>query len=297
MRILVPHVGVWAAGIACATFVGTAAAGTDDRLVFSADGSTLSEGSGGGGGSAGWLHNFSVDTLGGAAVEYQTIANAHWTFGSLTASTTSGPADARLSIYGEVHEGSGDIGTNERLVVTDELRGATTEQERQQPIFVQELRRFDYSTVALGLIRTFGAHFSVLLDDRQIDIDTTHGNLPKLGMTVVWGPRVQTAVAWQHSVSGNLGTNIGSLRIDGYAKPLNWLIGGAYGQATPAVVNLQTGIAQPGSTMKEAFVGASKTLGRSEVTLVADHLVLAGIKRETLTLSYIFDLRASAPAK
>jgi hypothetical protein len=287
------------AGIACATATAAAAAATDDRLVFSADGSTLSQGSGGGGGSAGWLHNFSADTLAGAAVEYQTIANAHWTFGSLTASTTSGPAEARLSLYGEVHEGTGDIGTNERIVVLDEIRNPPPQRriDAQQPVFREVLRRFDYSIVAAGLIRTFGPHFSMQLEDRQVDIDTTHGNLPKLGMTVLWGPRLQTAVSWQHSVSGNLGTNIGSLRIDAYAKPLNWLVGGAFGQATPAVVNLQTGIAQPGSTLREVFVGASKTLARSEVTLVADHLELAGIKRETLTLTYIFDFGAGGHHK
>ena len=280
---------MWIA-VALVALSATAAAQTDDRLVFSAAGAALSEGSGGGAGSAGWLHNFNPDTLAGAAVEYDTIANAHWTFGSLTASTTLGPADARLSLYGEVHEGSGDIGTNEKLVFDDELRGAPPPQDRQEFVYREELRRFDYSIEALGLIRTFGPHFSMLLEDRQIDVDTTHGNLPKLGMTAVWGPRLQTAVGWQHSVSGNLGTNIGSLRIDAYAKPLNWLAGGAFGQATPAVVNLQTGIAQPGSTLKEVFVGASKTVARSQLTLVADYLELAGVKRETLTLTYIFDL-------
>ena len=55
--------------------------------------------------------------------------------------------------------------------------------------------------------------------------------------------------------------------------------------------------AQPGSTLREVFVGASKTLARSEVTLVADHLELAGIKRETLTLTYIFDLGAGGHHK
>jgi hypothetical protein len=274
MRTFAIRVWILAAAAGCA-FAATSAtaAGTDDRLLFSADGATLSKGSGGGGGSMGWLHNFSADSLFGAAAEYQTIANAHWTFGSLSASTTMGPANGRLSLYGEVHEGRGDIGA------------------------FGGLRRFDYSIVAAGLIRTFGPHFSMLLEDRQIDIDTTHGNLPKVGATVLWGPRLQTAVGYQHSVSGNLGTNIGSLRIDAYAKPLNWLVGGAFGQASPAVVNLQTGIAQPGSTLKEVFLGASKPRARSELTVVADYLDLAGIKRATLTVSYIFDLGASGKPK
>ena len=261
--------------IALAALSGAGAAhaddtGSDDRLLFSASGATLSVASGGGGGSAGWLHNFNADNLAGAAVEYDTLANAHWTFGSLNAATTSGPAGARLSLYGEIHEGAGDIGS----------------------------RSFDYANEAVGLIRTIGPHFSLLLEDRQIDIDTSRGNLPKLGATVIWGPRLQTAVAFQHSVSGNLGTNLGSIRIDGYGKPLNWLVGAAYGQGAPAVFNLQTGLIEPNSgRLKEAFLGASKQLARSELTVVVDYLDLSGTRRTTLTVNYIFDLNAGGRPK
>jgi hypothetical protein len=270
MKALTLRLAISLAGMACAGVAYADATGSDDRLLFSADGATLSRASGGGGGSVGWLHNFNADTLAGAAVEYDTIANGHWTFGSLNASTTSGPASARLSLYGEIHEGAGDLG----------------------------LHRFDYSIVAAGLIRTFGPHFSLQLDDRQIDIDTARGNLPKIGAAVLWGPRLQTAIGYQHSVSGNLGTNLGSLRIDVYAKPLNWLAGGAFGQGSPAVFNLQTNVIEPGSgRLKEAFLGAAKSLARSEVTVVADYLDLSGTRRATLTVNYIFDMGAGRAPK
>ena len=257
-------------GLACIALAHADDAGSDDRLLFSASGATLSVASGGGGGSAGWLHNFNADNLAGAAVEYDTIANSHWTFGSLNAATTSGPAGARLSLYGEVHEGTGDIGS----------------------------RGFDYSVVAAGLIRTFGSHLSLLLEDRQFDIDTSRGNLPKIGLTYLWGPRLQTAVAFQHSVSGNLGTNLGSIRIDAYGKPLNWIVGGAYGQGAPAVFNLQTGAIVPNSgKLKEGFVGTSKSFGRSDVSFIADYLDISGTRRVTLTVNYIFDLRATGPSR
>jgi hypothetical protein len=267
-----PRAQVWisAAALICAAAAHADDTGSDDRLLFSASGATLSGASGGGGGSAGWLHNFSADNLVGAAVEYDTLADAHWTFGSLNAATTSGPAGARLSLYGEIHEGAGDIGSHS----------------------------FDYANEAVGLIRTFGAHFSLLLEDRQIDIDTSRGNLPKIGATMIWGPRLQTAVAFQHSVSGNLGTNLGSIRIDGYGKPLNWLVGAAYGQGAPAVFNLQTGLIEPNSgRLKEAFLGASKQLARSELTVVVDYLDLSGTRRTTLTVNYIFDLNAGGRPK
>jgi len=242
---------------------------TADRLSFSASGSTLTGDRGGGGGSVGWLHNFDPETLAGAEIEYQTISNAHWTFGSLSGSATRGPAGARLSVYGEVHEGAGDIGPH----------------------------AFDYSIVAVGIIRTFGPRFSLQLEDRQIDIDTTHGNLPKLGATFVWNPRFQSAISYAHSVGGNLGTELVSVRVDGYAGFLNWLGGGAAGKASPQVVNLQTGVVTPGSTLKEGFAGVSKPFAHSKVTLVADYLNLAGIKRTTLTISYVVDLGASGKAR
>jgi hypothetical protein len=270
MRTLDARLWISLAALMCAGVARADDTGSDDRLLFSASGATLSVASGGGGGSAGWLHNFSADNLAGAAVEYDTLADAHWTFGSLNAATTSGPAGARLSLYGEIHEGAGDIG----------------------------VRRFDYANEAVGLIRTFGPHFSLLLEDRQIDIDTSRGNLPKLGATMIWGPRLQTAVAFQHSVSGNLGTNLGSIRIDVYGKPLNWLAGGAYGQGAPAVFNLQTGLVEPNSgRFEEAFFGASKSLAHSDLTVVADYVDLSGTRRVTLTVNYIFDLGASGRPK
>jgi hypothetical protein len=108
------------------------------------------------------------------------------------------------------------------------------------------------------------------------------------------GPRLQTAVAYQHSVSGNLGTNLGSIRVDVYGKPLNWLGGGAYGQGAPAVFNLQTNLIEPGSgRLKEAFIGAGKSFGRADLTVVADYLDLSGTRRATLTVNYIFDMGAA----
>jgi len=270
MRTLDARLWISLAGLMCAGVAYADDTGSDDRLLFSASGATLSVASGGGGGSAGWLHNFNADNLAGAAVEYDTIANGHWTFGSLNAATTSGPAGARLSLYGEIHEGAGDLG----------------------------LHHFDYANEAVGLIRTIGPHFSLLLEDRQIDIDTSRGNLPKLGATVLWGPRLQTAVAFQHSVSGNLGTNLGSIRIDAYGKPLNYLAGGAYGQGAPAVFNLTTDLFEPESgRLKEVFLGASKSLARSDLTVVVDYLDLSGTRRVTLTVNYIFDLGASGRPK
>lgn len=251
-----------------ASFSAHADDGTDDRFVFSGSGANLSVASGGGSGSLGWLHNFSPSTLIGLGGEYDVLANAHWGFGSVSGSATLGPANARTSVYADVHEGAGDIGGT---------------------------HHFDYSNVGAGVYQSIGTHFSLQLEDRQFDIDTSHGNLPKVGASVLWQTWVQTQAAYQKSVNGNLGTSLGSTRIDFFTKPINLLVGGAWGQGSPAVLNIQTNEILPGSgKLHEYYGGFSKTAGRHQVSLVADYLELSGVKRETLTLTYIFDLRSGS---
>jgi hypothetical protein len=233
----------------------------DDRIALSLNGSTLPRTNGGGGGSVGWLHNIDADTLAGAAVEHQVISVAHWTFGSVNGAITRGSGDARYSYYGEAHEGAGDDGP--------------------QP--------FKYSIVALGMIGTYFHRFSVQLEDRQIEVEKTHGNLPKVGVSYLWNPHVYTTVSYIHSVSGDLGTALTSGRIDLYGPKLNYLAGISAGQASPAILN--SGFHVPGGgTLKEAYVGVTKPFPhwRGDLSLVADYQDLSGSPRFALTLNYIF---------
>ena len=117
-------------------------------------------------------------SLAGLRPSIRCFRHAHWTFGSLTGSLTRGPDDQRYSLYGEAHEGAGDDGPN----------------------------AFDYHIEAAGVIGTYFHNLSAQLEDRRIDVETTHGNLPKVGLSYLWNPHLQTSVAYQHSVSGNLGT-------------------------------------------------------------------------------------------
>jgi len=252
------------AAVAGAALPSAAAADSDDRLTFSGNASALTGDHAGGGGAAGWIHNFTDSTLFDVEGEYEALANAHWEFGSLSASTSFGPPGGKLSLSAEAHEGAGHIGT--------------------QP--------FDYRIEAAGIARSFGSHLSLQAEDRQFDVDTTHGNLPKLGASFAWTPAIATGVAYAHTVAGNLGTNLLSVRIDTYSTSLNWLAGAAFGTASPAVLNLETGVVQPGKRLNEGFLGFATPLSSGKLTVVADYLDLAGIRRATLTVSYIFDLGA-----
>jgi len=250
----------WLAPRSAAGADSTPAPVSDDRIVLSVNGSTLPGTNGGGGGSAGWLHNFDASTLAGIAVEHQGLSNAQWTFGSVNGSLTRDLGDARYSFYGEAHEGAGDDGP----------------------------RAFKYSVVAAGIFGTYFHRLSVQLEDRQFDVETTHGNLPKLGLSYLVNPHVLTGVSYADSVSGNLGTHLTSARIDVYTSKANFLADGAFGQASPTVLNLDVNL--PGKTLNEGYVGMTKPLRhlRADLTLVVDYQDLSGSGRVAVTLTYIF---------
>ncbi|HEY6484001.1 MAG TPA: hypothetical protein VIY54_10800 [Steroidobacteraceae bacterium] len=224
------------------------ASSSDDRIALSGDGSALTGTNGGGGGSLSWLHNFNADTLASVAAEHQVLGVSHWTFGSLAGALTVGPAEQRYTFSGEAHEGAGDDGT----------------------------RAFKYGVEALSVTGTYFHRVSAQLEDRQIDVETTHGNLPKVGLTYVWNPHLQTAVAYQYSVSGNLGTRLASARIDLLGSVVHLLAGGAWGQASPSVLGF--GFTLPARHLTEGYVGLAKPFPhlRSELTLIADYQRIAG---------------------
>ena len=244
------------------TPVSTPPSTSDDRIVVSANGTTLTDTNGGGGASLGWLHNFDASNLAGIAVEHQGLSDAQWTFASLNGSTAVGPADQRYNFSGEAHEGDGHDG----------------------------VRAFHYRIEAVDVAGTFDSRLTALIEDRRIDVETTHGNLPKVGLTYLWSPHVQTSVAYQYSVSGNLGTRLPSGRIDTYWATVNLFGGGAWGPTSPVLFDLPTGLVPIARQFREGYVGASKPFPklRSTLTIVADYEDLSGSKKTSLTLSYIF---------
>ncbi len=258
------------AAIAACTMGGGLASGADqdDRIALSADGSTLSHTNGGGGASAGWLHNFDPSTLAGVGVEHQELSVARWTLGTFNGAITFGPEAQRYSAYVQALEGAGEDGP----------------------------RRFHYGIEAIGLSGTYLKMLTVLTEDKQIDVESTHGNLPKIGVAYLWGPHLQTTVSYSHSISGNLGTRLPAIRIDAYGANWNFLGGATYGPASAAVLGIGGGFTVPVRRLKEGYVGVSKPLPRlrSDITLVADYQDLSGTgsKRTTITLNYIFHVGA-----
>ncbi|WP_129645358.1 hypothetical protein [Peristeroidobacter agariperforans] len=213
----------------------------------------------GGGGSLSYLHYFTPDFLAGFGADHTFVEEAKLTYGSVRAAWGRGEPARRFILIGEYYNGEGD----------------------------DNGRKFDYQVGVLGISQAIGSKFSVQLESRQIDIDTTHGNLPKLGLTYVWSPKFVTNIAYAQSVSGNLGTELTSARFDYYGKHVNMMLGGSTGKANPAVLVLQPGVVLPPSYSNEYFLGIAKPFKRAEIQLLGDLLEVAGSEKITVTLSFI----------
>ena len=244
------------------------AAASADRLTLTANGSTLSPADSGRGASVGWLRHLGSDALIGVGVEHQSIADARWTFASVSGALSRASSGGRkITFHGEAQRGSGD----------------------------EAGRGFSYSITAAGITGAVTDRLSLRFESREIDIDRTHGNLPRLGLSFTWNTRFLTDVAYARSISGNLGTKLVSTRTDYYGERFRLLFGGAFGQAAPSVVNLQPGLAIPDDRrLRQLFVGVSKPLTRGELLAVVDQLELGSSERATLTISYAIPLQHEA---
>jgi hypothetical protein len=95
-----------------------------------------------------------------------------------------------------------------------------------------------------------------------------------------------TQVGYAQSISGNLGTELITGRMDYYGKHFNLMLGGSTGSANPAVLVLQPGVVLPASNSKQGFLGLGKTFRHGEVMLMGDYLEVAGSEKVTATLSF-----------
>jgi hypothetical protein len=234
-----------------------------ERLELSADGTLLSGNGGTGGGvAAGWLHYFGAGAALGAGAERQHLANASWNLGSLSGFTAFGSAAHKQHVLAEVHQGAGDIGSH----------------------------AFHYSMMVAGLAGTLTPRLGYLLEERRIDIDTSHGNLPKFGLTLRVTPRLQATASYAHSAGGNLGTRLTSLRFDYAGNRHRGLVGVVRGPAAPVVFDLARHEVLPGDSLTDAYAGFGFTAGRTAWLLVADYQEVAGSIRSTVTLNCSFTI-------
>lgn len=245
----------------------TPAALPDQRLVFSTNGSTLTGGSGGGGASAAWVGSIGPDAVFGVGAEYQQIANAHWTTGNFSGSLRL-PGQLKTHLYVEAHEGAGDIGNHP----------------------------FHYTVASGGLLGQLTPEVTLQLEERYIDIDTSHGSLPKLGLTYRITLQLSATASFAKSFGGNLGTRLVMGRVDYIGTRFSALAGLAGGPAAPAVLNLQGAVISPGPQLHEGFAGIGRPFGRTDWLLIGDYQDVGGTKRTSIALTCTVHLQAHAQA-
>ncbi len=232
------------------------AAAAEDKLVVSGNGMTLTGDHGGGGAAAIFLTQFDNGNLIGIGLEYQQIYNSHWSNGVFNGALRLA-SSITTTLYTEGHLGGGDTAGE----------------------------AFGYTNVAAGFISALTPWLSVQLEERYIDIEPSHGHLPKLGLSFHIAPALLASLSYAQSFGGNLDTKLGTARVD-YAGPhFSWLIGGAYGPVAPRVLNLIGQTVGPAKTLKEGFIGAGKAFGRADWQLIGDYQDLEGFKRTTITLN------------
>jgi hypothetical protein len=231
-----------------------------DRIIVSLDGASLTGTSGGEGGNINYLHQEGA-LLVGLGAEYQRLATSRWGFGSLNlAYSHEMTATTRWNVHAEAHEGTGST--------------------------VGPSRPFLYSIVAAGVGAALPAGIATDLEERQIDVDTSHGSLPKISLSKGWGTHLLTSVGYAHSVGGNLNTSYTLGRVDIYTPAVNLIVGGDIGRVSPAVINLNGVLTSQARHLSEVFAGVTKPLKSVDLTLLADKIDLAGINRFTVTLSF-----------
>lgn len=240
----------------------------DNRLILSADGESLTGTNGGEGGSVNYLGQPNANALLGVGAEYQRLAGANWEFASFTGAYGNKlGASSHWSVHGDAHEGTGRSSTT---------LGSST---------------FDYSIVAAGGGLTAPGGFSFDLEERQIDVQTSHGSLPKVTLAQPFGKRLLTTLAYAHSFGGNLDTSYGLARVDLFGPGYSVIAGGSLGRVTPAVINIQGLLLVESRHLSEVFLGFTKTIAHLDFTLLGDDQDLEGIKRLTLTLNITVHLR------
>ena len=237
----------------------------DNRVILSGDGDWLRGVKGhGGGGSLGYLGQINADALIGVAGEYQTLAGSRWEFGSLNLSYSHALTQTtRWNINAEAHEGGGQSGRT----------------------------HFGYAIEALGGGLAVPGGVTVTAEERQIDVDTSHGSLPKAGLSKAWGTHLLTSIGYAHSTGGNLATQYGLARIDILSGPIQFVVGGDFGHVAPAVLDIQGILLPQARRLSEEFVGITKPTRHVDLSLLADRIDLQGIVRLTLTLTATVHLR------
>ncbi len=217
-----------------------------------------------GGGTFDWIYASPLGNSVFAGAAAYSVGDTRWAFGRLGGAFRSGE---RFLLYGEVNYGSGE-------------REETGVSGRPEEI------DFPYLVGKAGLsYELLARRLYLKLEDQYYEVDDTEGHLLRGGALVQVTSALSTQIDYAESVSGNLNTQFGIVRLDYYTPSVRFLGGVAVGRSTPEIFD---GVirreAQPQETL-EFFAGVVVPVSRYEITLAVSHLKLESTSKTPLNLS------------
>jgi hypothetical protein len=229
-------------------------ASAQDTLFVGGQFLDLSAGATGSAGSAEWLHAFSPERTLNVGVSSFSVAGTRWTYGR--AGGTLKPI-ARVTVHAEAEMGSGtDPGG-----------------------------RFGYRTLRASAGYEAVARRLILeVEDQYVDVHETAGNVVKLGFTMRPAASVTVSAAVHGTTSGSVDTRTLMARAAYDRGGATVFAGLSAGRSRPALVNL--GTFGPAQRLREIFGGLQVPVGRLQLTLAFDRLVLGQASRQSLTMSW-----------
>jgi hypothetical protein len=208
---------------------------------------------GGGGGVGGtWVHPLAGRTFLQAGGFLYSLGGSRWGYGQ--AGVGFAPADRTTALL-EVNVGRG----------------------RRQG------RGFPYGVFRANVTHQLTpGRLAIEIEDQYVSVDEARGNVVKVGGAVS-RPAFAARAAVHASVGGNIGARYVSARLDLNRKTAGLLGGLAIGRTRPEIFDLLSISGTVHST--EVFVGARFPVSSRDVTVVIEHLWIAGTRRTTALLA------------
>lgn len=146
---------------------------------------------------------------------------------------------------------------------------------------------FSHRLVRGSATRVFGRRGHLKLENLYVDVDRVHGSLARLSAGVRPLARLGYELAYSRSLSGNLGTELWTHRLDLDFREARLFAGVTEGDAAPETLSL-VGTGDRGGPSTELFVGGAASLGRQELILSASRLRSGAVRRDTVVLALRF---------
>src|SRR5689334_13151466 len=237
----------------------SSAVSSDNSILVTASADRFNSGDLGSNASLDWIHHFAsrpglqrTHTLGVAAFS---AGDSRWSFAKLGAAYSLSDS---ITVQGQASVGGGKAAGE----------------------------GFGYQVYDSSVSAKVDPRAYIRLGHQFYQIAGSRSHLLKPGLVLVPTHRVQADLTYARSVSGNIGSQFFSARIDFSTRTIDWLGGFSAGDSTPANLNLEIGSTSHTQNFRDVFMGASFRLPQSVLTVMADFLDTQPGNRSRLTIAW-----------